>query len=382
MNNVTQANIPTVWVLTDDRPGNTTQSIGLARALGWPYQVKELQFTPIVHKVKFFWNSFTATAKWVDPTRSSPLTPPWPDVVIAAGRRPAQVSRWIHKQSDGHTRLIQMGRKGGHVASLFDIVITSSYSRLPSHPHRIEIAAPLTQATPERLAEAQARWQHLFATAPHPQVMLIVGGATKRHQWTANIARQLGKDVHDFALTAGGSVFAITSRRTGAEAAAALAKGLGTTTAVHQWQPGQKENPYWAYLACADVLVITGESESMLAEAAALGKPVYIYPLPPSYPPLRLKKRIKARMKAWAVTHAGFQKTSQHTWMQRLLSSLATFSISSGYLRPRRDLNALHQALIRRGIARFFGGPLEIWASPPLREIDEVAARIKKQLGY
>jgi mitochondrial fission protein ELM1 len=303
-------------------------------------------------------------------------------MVIAAGRRPAQVSRWIHKQSGGHTRLIQMGRKGGHVASLFDIVITSSYSRLPSHPHRIEIAAPLTQATPERLAEAQARWQHLFATAPHPQVMLIVGGVTKRYQWTANIARQLGKDVHDFALAAGGSVFAITSRRTGAEAAAALAQGLGTTTAVHQWQPGQKENPYWAYLACADVLVVTGESESMLAEAAALGKPVYIYPLPPSYRKRRLKKRIKARMKAWAVAHAGSQTTSQHTWTQRLLSSLATFSISSGYLRPRRDLNALHQALIRRGIARVFGGPLEIWSSPPLREINEVAARIKKQLGY
>jgi mitochondrial fission protein ELM1 len=148
---------------------------------------------------------------------------------------------------------------------------------------------------------------------------------------------------------------------------------------VHQWQPGQKENPYWAYLACADVLVVTGESESMLAEAAALGKPLYIYPLPPSHrKQLRLKKRIKARMKVWAVAHAGLRQT----WQQRLLSSIATFSISSGYFRPRRDLNALHQALIRRGIARFVGGPLEIWSASPLREIDEVAARIKKQLGF
>jgi uncharacterized protein len=378
VNSVTQANVPTVWVLTDDRPGNTTQSIGLARALGWPYHVKELYFTPIVHKVTFFWNSFTATTKWIDPTRSSPLVPPWPDVVIAAGKRPAQVSRWIHKQSGGHTRLIQMGRKGGHVASLFDVVVTCSYSRLPPHSHRIEIAAPLTQVTPERLAEARIRWQHFFATAPHPHVMLIVGGATKRHQWTPDIARQLGKDVQAFAFAAGGSVFAITSRRTGAEGAAALAEGLGTVPAVHQWQAGQQENPYFAYLACADVLVVTGESESMLAEASALGKPVYIYPLPPSHRKLRLKKRIKARMKVWAVAHAGLRQT----WQQWLLSPVATFSISSGFLRPRRDLNALHQALIRRGIARFFGGPLEIWSSPPLREIDEVAARVKKQLGY
>jgi mitochondrial fission protein ELM1 len=210
--------------------------------------------------------------------------------------------------------------------------------------------------------------------------MLIVGGATKRHQWSPDIARQLGKDVQEFATAAGGSVFAITSRRTGAEAAAALAEGIGTAAAVHQWQAGQQENPYLAYLACADVLVVTGESESMLAEASALGKPVYIYPLPPSRRPrpLRFKKRLKARLKVWAVAHAGLRQT----WQQRLLSPIATFLISSGYLRPRRDLNALHQALIRRGIARFFGGPLEIWSSSPLREIDEVAARIKKQLGF
>ncbi len=378
VHSTTQSKTPLVWVLTDDRPGNTTQSVGLVRAIGWPYQVKELHFTDTARRIKFIWGPFAATNKGLDTARSAPLTPPWPDVVIAAGWRPAQVSRWIRKQSGGRTRLIQIGRKGGHVAGLFDIVITCSYFRLPPHPHRIEIAAPLTQVTPERLAEATTRWQHLFATAPHPHVMLIVGGTTKRHQWTPDIARHLGKDVQDFALAAHGSVFAITSRRTGAEAAAALAEDLGTTAAVHQWQPGQRENPYWAYLACADVLVVTGESESMLAEASVLGKPVYIYPLPPSHQPLRFKARVKAWMKDWAVSHAGLHQT----WRQRLLSSIATFSISSGFIRPRRDLNELHQALIRRGIARFFGEPLAIWSPPSLREIDEVAMKVKKQLRY
>lgn len=382
MNSTTQSDMPLVWVLTDDRPGNTTQSIGLARALGWPYQVKELHFTDTARRIKFIYGPFAATNRGVETAHSASLTPPWPGVVVAAGWRPAQVSRWIRKQSGGRTRLIQIGRKGGHVASLFDIVITCSYFHLPPHPHRIEVAAPLTQIAPERLAEARARWQHLFAAAPRPHVMLIVGGATKRHQWTPDIACHLGKDVQNSTNATGGSVFAITSRRTGAEAAVALAEGLGTTAAVHQWQPGHQENPYFAYLACADVLVVTGESESMLAEASVLGKPMYIYPLPSSYRPVRPKARVKAWLKSWAVAHTGRQTTSHQTWRQRLLSSIATFSISSGFIRPQRDLNELHQALIRRGIARFFGGPLEIWSSPALREIDEVAVRVKKQLGY
>ena len=38
---------PRVWVLTDDRPGNTTQSTGLAAALGWPTEVKRIAHGPL-----------------------------------------------------------------------------------------------------------------------------------------------------------------------------------------------------------------------------------------------------------------------------------------------------------------------------------------------
>ena len=38
---------PTVWVLADDKLGHTTQSVGLAEALGWPYTTKELRFNAL-----------------------------------------------------------------------------------------------------------------------------------------------------------------------------------------------------------------------------------------------------------------------------------------------------------------------------------------------
>ena len=34
-----------VWLLLDDRPGHVTQVVGLADALGWPYETKALRFT-------------------------------------------------------------------------------------------------------------------------------------------------------------------------------------------------------------------------------------------------------------------------------------------------------------------------------------------------
>jgi hypothetical protein len=292
------------------------------------------------------------------------------------------VARWIKKQSRGHTRTIQMGRKGAHVAGLFDIVVTCSYFRLPPHPQRIEIAAPLTQVTPERLAQAAARWRSLCDNVPQPHVMLLVGGATSRHQWNATIARRLGEEVRAFAQAAGGSAFAITSRRTGEEAAEALAQGLGEVGHVHRWQPDQPDNPYLGYLALADVLVVTGESESMLAEAAAAGKPLYIYPLPVVERPPRLKTRLKARLKDWAVAHAYAPCTGSEGrgWFQRLQTRLARMLIANGIIRPRRDLHELHNALVRKGIARLFAGPLEIWERPPLREVEEVARRVRELL--
>lgn len=369
---------PTVWVLTDDHPGNTTQAIGLAEALGWPYEVKELRFTPLVRLHDGLFGACGATRIGLNRTRSAPLAPPWPDLVISTGWRPAHVARWIGKQSQGRTRLVQLGRKGGHVAELFDAVVSCAHFRLPPHPRRIETVAPLTRVTPERLAQAAERWKSLFDNAPHPWIALLVGGSTPQHRLDAETAQRLGEEVHAFAQAAGGSVFATTSRRTGPKAAEALRIGLGESSYMHQWQPGQRDNPYLAYLALADVIVVTGESESMLAEAAVSGKPVYIYPLPERPPGLR------ARIKEWIVARAYARPPNSCGTVrpQRGMEYLCARLIERGIILPLRDFNALHQALIRLGIARLFGEPLETGERPVLREVDKVARRVRVLLGF
>jgi mitochondrial fission protein ELM1 len=50
-----------VWVLTDTHPGNTTQTVGLAQALGWSYETKALRFTPLIHLHDILFGAFGAT---------------------------------------------------------------------------------------------------------------------------------------------------------------------------------------------------------------------------------------------------------------------------------------------------------------------------------
>ena len=72
-------------------------------------------------------------------------------------------------------------------------------------------------------------------------------------------------------------LFRSTSRRSTDEATEALLDALGDTPAnVFKWGD-EGDNPYMAYLAAADHVIVTGDSVSMCCEACATGKPVYIF---------------------------------------------------------------------------------------------------------
>jgi mitochondrial fission protein ELM1 len=97
------------------------------------------------------------------------------------------------------------------------------------------------------------------------------------------LAEELGRLASRLANAGGGSLLISTSRRTGAAAADALARAVSVPAHIHRWGEGgngQGENPYFAFLALADALIVTGESMSMCSEACATGKPVYIYAPP------------------------------------------------------------------------------------------------------
>ncbi|MBV9967260.1 MAG: mitochondrial fission ELM1 family protein, partial [Alphaproteobacteria bacterium] len=75
----------------------------------------------------------------------------------------------------------------------------------------------------------------------------------------------------------GGSAVVTPSRRTGAAGIALLRERLAGLPA-EIWG-GAGDNPYYAYLAVADALLVTADSVSMISEAAATGKPVHVLEL-------------------------------------------------------------------------------------------------------
>jgi mitochondrial fission protein ELM1 len=361
-------------VLADHKAGHTTQSIGLAEAVGFPYEVKELHFNLLNH----FSNRIRgASTLGLALARSATLQPPWPDLVISTGRRTAPVARWIGEQSGGRTGVVQLGRRGGETVDAFDLVVACAHFRLPVHPRRAEVIAPFNAVTPERLARAGERFQRLFDGAPRPRVVLVVGGTCARYRLDADTARRMGEQVSAFAQSRGGAVFAITSPRTGAAATAALRRGLGAVGRLYEWKPRDADNPYMGYLALADAIVVSGDSESMLAEAAATAKPLFIYPLPKR--PLGFRRSAE-----WVARRAEARprKAKGTVRPQQGLEHLCARLIEAGIVRPPRHLERLHEGLIEAGAARVFGAPLESGAGRPLDDVDAVAQRVRLLLGF
>lgn len=314
------------WLLIDDRAGNRSQVMGVAQVLGLPYIKQELEYTAAGALP-----NMVLGASFHGLTKNSRinLAPPWPDLVIAAGRRTAPVARYIKEKSGGETFLCQVMYPGETGIGEFDLVAVPRHDRIPAQPNFLSILGAPHPVTPQRLAEARLDWEERLSALPRPRITLIVGGSTKRRQFTEAMARELGERAAGMAKAAGGSLMVTSSRRTGEAGEALYAALEGVPAHVFKWGDAG-DNPYFGYLAMADAVVVTGDSVSMCSEACATAAPVYIF-----------------APKALTVHKHG----------------------------------ALHQDLYAQGYAKPFEGRLEDWTHPPLNAANAIAAEIRKRLN-
>jgi mitochondrial fission protein ELM1 len=279
--------------LLGERPGDNRQCLALVEALGRPYAVKRL----VYNRLYRVWNPLLgARLLSLDRGRSDPLTPPWPDLVVAVGRRSVPIARWIRAQSGGRTRLVQIGRPRAPLGG-FDLVVTTPQYGLPERPNVVRLALPMIGAA--RLdAAARARWERRLAEYRRPWVGVLVGGRADPYDLDPATAALLGRRATALAAGLGGSLLVVTGPRTSGAAAEALGRSLAQPVFFHRWRPDDPDNPYPAILGLADRFVVTADSVSMVTEAISARRPVHLF-LPPQRPSLGYRLMAGLRLRAW-----------------------------------------------------------------------------------
>ena len=355
------------------KTGHRSQAAGLAEALGLPFETRE-----VGHFGRYLGATIRALVPFAARGPAGGIAPPWPEIVIASGWLPGLVARRIARRHEGATRLVLLGRKAGPLGESQDIAVGCRHFRLPPEPRRLDLVLPLSKVSPARLGEAARRWPRLYDGRRRPRVVLLVGGACAQYRFDPETAARLVGEVRERVDAAGGSLVVVASPRTGRAATEALAAGAGSDAVVDAWSPRPEDrNPYLGYLAGADFIVVTGESESMLAEAVAARKPVYIYPLPARAPgwAQRLAEAVYRCATRDRVNARGTPRPQQG------LQYLCARVLERRWLVPPRDLDGLHRNLVESGVARIFGEPFEAWRPAPWRDAEAVADAVLELLG-
>lgn len=377
------ANAPKVWLLLGERQGDNAQVLALGRALtldlGWACTVKQIRFDPNC-EVPF--NKRGATLIGVDVGLSDALGGPWPDVIVAVGRRLAPVSRWIKEQAGERLLNVHLGRP--RIAyHHFDLIVTTPQYGLPPAENVTTLTLPIIMHDDAALDKVAREWEPKLRHLPRPWTAVFVGGPTSQLHFDRAVGSDLLVRAKAHVAAAKGSLLVTTSPRTSMDVADLFENETGSAHFLHRWSR-HAPNPYQAFLRLADDFIVTNDSASMIAEAVDMMKPLYVFQVP---------RREKRRNMGLFQTIRYYFRSRRNDrriaglvpdFTDRVYDAMTRFGLS----RPRRSVDAFERSLYQAGLARPLGRIEDmvrerVWTTRrlPKEERDLVVAKIRDKLA-
>ena len=302
--------------------------LALAEGLGWRCEIKSLRYRKLLASLYSFVGGCGLLG--IEAEGAAELVAPWPDLLISAGMRNEPLCRWIRKQSDGKTRVVFIGRPWA-AAEAFDLVVTTPQYRLAEHNAVLQNKLTLHRVTETRLQQQAALFLPKLSALPRPLFAVIVGGDSGPFCFGPIAARRLARQASELAELVNGALLVTSSARTNPLALQVLEAEISVPADFYRWQAGDEANPYFAYLALADEIIVTADSISMLSESCAMGKPVHLFDLG-----------------GMGAADTSARDKSFRAWAYGCL-------MRCGPKRLGRDITLVHRALLESGQASWLG---------------------------
>lgn len=360
-----QGHPPSTWVLLGDKAGDNRQIQIIEEALGWPCVHKHIQ---VLDRFVYGKPRVGPTLYHIDRERSAPLEPPWPELIITSGRRPANVALWIRRQSGGHTRIVLVGKPSGMMKE-FSLIVASSENQFPPLSRTAAIALPLMRIDEQAIETARATWASRMAGLPRPLVGILVGGPTNPFVYNRRASGRIIELAQQIVRETGGTPYVTTSRRTPPRTVAALRSRLPGQGRLFVWGSEGEENPYLGLLAHADGFAVTGDSISMITEIVRMRRPLAIIPLPTGL--VGTADQLRRSFARWLF------RPNRGTPLDLARERLARGIYLSRIISHTRDFRAFHQMLFDRGLAVPAGTPLRPPSGAVPDDLAQVVTRIE-----
>ena len=261
------------WVISDGRRGIENQALGLAEAAA---RLRPFSFDKHILNPGRAFRAATPLMQFALKNRPSEYGLPRenPDLVIGCGRQAIAALLSIKKTIPGCFTVYVQDPK--IEPDRFDLVIAPQHDNLSGSNIETMIGSP-NRVTRDGIVKHTLLFEAQLNRLPMPRAALLIGGTSKRLQFTQADHQNHIRAAKDL-LGKGFSLLITTSRRT-PDWAKKDYDNLAKEDDRIWLHTGEGENPYFAFLGGAEIILVTEESTNMLTEAAATGKPVFTLPL-------------------------------------------------------------------------------------------------------
>jgi len=260
----------TAWILSDGKIGDEVQCFGIAEALRLAPERRLIE-----PRAPWRWFAPYAPVAPRDASArpTSPIAPPFPDIVFAAGRQTVPYLRRLRKESRGRTFTI-------FIKDPYTGPGTADVVWVPEHDALRGKNVIVTTTPANRVGRVIGELRYIpadprIAALPHPRVALTLGGKSINHLFTAADCARLIEMARNL-VGHGCGVMVSASRRTPPNLLAEFVSLFINEPRVFVWD-GSGDNPYSQMLAHADHIIVTADSVNMVGEAVTTGVPVYVY---------------------------------------------------------------------------------------------------------
>ncbi len=256
-------------VISDGRRGIENQALGLAEAIS---RIRPLEIIKKRTNNSFLFNSLPPYIQLTlarKPVIAKPV-----NIAIGCGRQAIAVLLGLKKKYG--KRIFTIYVQDPRISlSGFDLVIAPKHDELKAD-NIISIIGSPNRITNELLQKEKQKFAEKISGYPAPYVCVLIGGKSKTHNLSDDIHQKHLRLICSLA-DKNYSIFLSTSRRTPEHINneyKAMSKDRSNVWFYDGHNP-DSENPYFAFLASADHILVTEDSTNMLTEACATGKPVY-----------------------------------------------------------------------------------------------------------
>ncbi len=264
-----------ILILADDRIGTYSQAVGLAQASNLEYEIIFLEYNFLKILPNFLFSSSLLRLKKTSKEKILNYSQAF-DYIISAGRKSATISLFIknfwYKKFNFNCKIVQIMRpeinfkKFDHVILPFHDKINNNFTNI------IKSFGALNKFD---INDLNPNFNNL--NYPQPIIAILIGGDSKGKKFSLKMAQKMVNKSQELTKNLNGTIVILNSRRTSVEINNYLNTIKNNKIIFFDYNLHKNNNPYKNIIVNSKIIIISGDSVSMISDCCQLGKAIYIF---------------------------------------------------------------------------------------------------------